>query len=70
MKATTRAIGDRECVGQLGIITPTRTKTKVTREVAMLEDESMRRHELESERAAIEDISSRVKQWDVVKTCL
>jgi hypothetical protein len=62
MKDTTRAIGDRGYVGQLGIITAARRKNKLSREVAMLEDESMRRHELESERAAIKNITSRVKQ--------
>jgi hypothetical protein len=67
MKDTMRAIGDRVYIGQLDIITSARRKNNVTREVAMLENESMRGHELASERAAMENINSRVKQWDVVR---
>lgn len=53
MKDTTRAIGGRGYVGQLGIITAARRKNNMNREVAMLENESMRGHELESEGAAM-----------------
>lgn len=40
-------------MGQLGIITAARRKNNMNREVAMLENESMRGHELESEGAAM-----------------
>ena len=33
----------------------------------MLEDESTQRHELQSERAAIEQVNARVKQWAIFK---
>lgn len=67
MNNETKAIGDKGYIGQLGIITPARKKRKVSREVAMLQDEKSRIHELQSERAAIENINSRVKQWHVIR---
>jgi len=51
----------------LDIITPARKKRKVNREVAMLQDERTRRHELQSERAAIENPNSRFKQWHDIR---
>ena len=67
MNSDTKAIGDKGYIGQLGIITPARKKRKVSREIAMLQDEKERRHELESKRAAIENINSRVKQWNIIR---
>jgi len=67
MNDETKAIGDKGYVGQLGIITPAKKKRKVSREVAVLQDERERTHELESERAAIETINKRVKQWWVIR---
>lgn len=67
MNEHTKAIGDKAYIGKLGIITPARKKRKISKEVEKLQDEKARKHELESERAAIENINSRVKQWNVIK---
>lgn len=63
----TKAIGDKGYIGQLGIITPRRMRRKVSREVALLQDEKERTHELQSERAAIENINKRVKDWHIMR---
>jgi len=44
---------------------PASKKAKVSEEVKQLEDEKQRGHELQTERAAIENINQRVKQWAV-----
>ena len=62
----TKAIADKGYIGQLPITTPARTKRRPSTEVQQLENESTRRHELESERAAVETINQRFKQWAVV----
>jgi len=66
MNDQTRAIGDKGYIGQLGIITPKRKKQRVSTEAAQLQTEKQRRHELESERAAVETINKRFKQWHIV----
>ena len=50
-------IGDKGYEGKLGIIHPRTKKRKVSRDLAALEDEKVKGHELESERAAIENIN-------------
>lgn len=67
MNKETRAIGDKGYIGKLGIITPARKKRKVSREVALLQDDRVRKHELETERSAIENINERVKQWWIIR---
>ena len=62
----TRIIGDIGYKGQLGVIHPASRKQKANKELRMLEDESTQRHELQSERAAIEQINARFKQWGIV----
>jgi hypothetical protein len=59
-------IGDRGYTGDLPVITPSRRKRKRVTELAKLESEGELRHELESERAAIENINERVKEWKIV----
>ncbi len=51
----------------MGIVIPSSKKAKVSKEVQQLEDEKQRNHELETERAAVEYINQRVKQWAVAK---
>jgi hypothetical protein len=63
----TRIIGDSGYKGQLGVITPASRKKKPNKELLRLEDESTKRHELESERAAVEQANARFKQWQIVK---
>ena len=62
-----RIIGDAGYQGAYGIITPASRKKKKSQELRMLENEYTQRHELESERAAIEQMNSRVKQWAIFK---
>ena len=62
-----RIIGDLGYRGAYGIITPASRKSKKSQELRMLEDEKTQRHELESERAAIEQVNARVKQWSLFK---
>ena len=50
----------------MGVITPARRNKKRNLELARLEDERTKRHELESERAAIENINERLKQWHII----
>lgn len=64
--ATTRIIGDKGDQGQLGIIHPLTKRGKRNRELLALEDESTKKHELESERAAIENINARIKEWRII----
>lgn len=59
-------IGDRGYTGQLGIITPVHNRNERSREAAALEDEKVRDHELETERAAIENINARAKEWKTI----
>jgi hypothetical protein len=63
---TSRIIGDKGYIGQLGVMTPARRGKKRNLELARLEDERTKRHELESERAAIENINERLKQWHII----
>jgi len=58
-------MGDKGYRGKLGIVIPSSKKAKVSKEVQQLEDEKQRNHELETERAAIENMNQRVKQWAV-----
>ena len=58
-------MGDKGYRGQLGIVVPASKKAKVSREVQLLEEERQRGHELQHERAAIENINKRVKEWAV-----
>ena len=58
-------MGDKAYRGKLGIVVPASKKAKVSKEVQQLEDEKQRDHELQVERAAIENINQRVKQWAV-----
>ena len=62
---TARIMGDKGYRGQLGIVVPASKKAKMSREVRNLEDEKQRGHELQRERAAIENINQRVKQWAI-----
>lgn len=64
--ATSRIVGDKGYNGKLGIVTPQSRKRKANRELAGLEDEREKRHELETERAAIENINKRVKEWQII----
>lgn len=61
-------MGDKGYRGQLGIVVPASKKAKVSREVQQLEDEKQRGHELQAERAAVECMNKRVKEWAVVRT--
>jgi hypothetical protein len=63
---TSRIVGDKGYEGKLGIITPQKKKRKASKELAGLEDERIKRHELETERAAIENINKRVKEWEII----
>jgi hypothetical protein len=62
----TQAIADKGYIGQLPIITPARKKRKVSKEAQLLQDERTRKRELQAERAAIENINQRFKQWSIV----
>jgi hypothetical protein len=62
-----RIIGDKGYRGDYGVITPATRKRKKSQELRMLDDESTQRHELESERAAIEQVNSRVKQFAIFR---
>ena len=62
---TALIMGDKGYRGKLSIVVPASKKAKVSREVQQLEDEKQRGRELQSERAAIENINERVKQWAV-----
>jgi hypothetical protein len=63
---TSRIIGDKGYEGKLGIITPMSKRKKRSRELLALEEEKDKRHELESERAAIENINERLKEWKII----
>ena len=65
--STAQIMGDRGYRGRLGIVVPASKKAKVGKEVQQLEDEKQRGHELQTERAAIENINRRVKEWAVVR---
>lgn len=58
-------MGDKGYRGMLGIVVPASKKAKVSRKVGNLEEEKQRGHELQHERAAVENINQRVKQWAV-----
>ena len=64
---TALIMGDKGYQGKLGIVVPARKNSKVSREVAALQEEKQKGHELQSERAAIENINQRVKQWAVAR---
>ena len=64
--ASSLILGDKGYVGQLGIVTPQRKTRKRSRELLALDEEKNKRHELESERSAIENINQRVKQWHII----
>ena len=59
--------GDIGYKGSLGVITPASRKKKPVQELRLLEDEKTKRHELESERAAVEQANARFKQWEIVR---
>ena len=62
-----RIIGDMGYRGPYGVITPASRKRTRSAELQRLEDESTQRHELQTERAAIEQVNSRVKQWAIFR---
>jgi hypothetical protein len=62
---TSQIMGDKGYRGKLGIVVPASKKAKVAKEVQQLEEEKRRGHELQVERAAIENVNQRVKQWAV-----
>ena len=62
-----RIIGDAGFRGVYGIITPAARRGKRPQELRMLEDPSTQRHELQSVRAAIEQVNARVKQWAIFR---
>ena len=64
---TSRIVGDRGYRGKLGIVHPLTKRKKVSRELQALQDEKASDHELETERATIENINARLKEWAVVK---
>jgi hypothetical protein len=64
--ASSLILGDKGYAGQLGIVTPQKKSRKRSRELMGLEEDKVKRHELESERAAIENINQRVKQWHII----
>jgi hypothetical protein len=64
--ASSLILGDKGYAGQLGIVTPQKKSRKRSRELLALEEDKVKRHELESERAAIENINQRVKQWHII----
>ena len=64
---TSRIVGDKGYRGRLGIVHPLSKRTKRSRELEALQDEKSTDHELESERAAIENINARVKEWAVIR---
>jgi len=66
--ATSRIIGDKGYIEKLGIVTPLRKNMKRSRELLALEEEKDKKHELESERAAIENINERVKEWKIISS--
>jgi len=63
---TALIMGDKGYRGRLGIVVPASKKAKVSREFKELEDEKQKGHELQHERAAVENINRRVKEWAVV----
>ena len=64
---TALIMGDKGYRGKLGIVVPASKRAKVSKEVQLLEDEKQRGHELQHERAAVENINQRVKQWAVAR---
>jgi hypothetical protein len=64
--ASSLILGDKGYAGQLGIVTAQKKSRKRSRELLALEEDKVKRHELESERAAIENINQRVKQWHII----
>ena len=62
---TALIMGDKDDRGQLGIVVPASKQAKVSREVKELEDEKQMGHELQSERAAVENNNRRGKEWAV-----
>ena len=60
-------MGDMGYREKLGVGAPASKKAKVSKEVKQLEDEKQRGHELQTERAAVENINRRVKEWAVAK---
>ena len=64
---TALIMGDKGYQGKLGIVVPARENRKMSEEVAALEEEKQKGHELQHERAAVEHISQHVKQWAVAR---
>ena len=64
---TALIMSDKGYQGQLGIVVPARKRKRLHREVENLVDERQRCHELQRERAAVENINQRVKQWAVAR---
>ena len=56
---------DKGYRGRLGVVVPASKRAKVSKEVQQLEDEKQRGHELQRERAAVENIDRRVKEWAI-----
>ena len=59
-------MGDRGHRGKLGIVVSASKKAKLSKEVQQLEKERQQGYDLQTERAAIENINARVKEWAVV----
>jgi hypothetical protein len=62
-----RILGDAGYKGPYGVITPASRNGRRPQELRMLEDERTQRHELQSARAAIEQVNARVKQWAIFR---
>ena len=60
-------MGDEGYRGKLGIVVPATKRAKVSKEVQQLEDEKQRGHELQSERAAVDNMKRRAREWAVAR---
>jgi hypothetical protein len=62
-----RIIGDMGYMGAYGIITPASRKRRRHQELRMLEDKSTQRHELQSVRAAIKQVTGEKAVGDFLR---
>ena len=62
-----RIIGDKSYKRHYEGITPANGQTTKNREKGRLEAESIQRHELETQRACIEQVNKRLKNWAIIK---
>ena len=63
----TRIIGDKGYRGDFGVVTPANRPKTRNQEKAKLEDERTQRHELETQRACIEQVNKRLKDWAIIR---